>query len=137
MFAHMIRGTLNKTEPPRLLDERYMLESRALHYPPQHFLFDTFDRKLQQYIEADLINYNIRTWNEESDPKKYEEFEEPFAVLTLGELEAGFVVCLVPLILSILVFCIEWLPNLKAFLVFQFALRSFFKLRNTNRLSFL
>lgn len=107
-----IRNTLNKTDPPKLLEERFLLENRALHYPPNHFLFDIFDRKLQQYIEGDFINYNTRYWTRANDPKKFEEFKEPFAVLTLGELEAGFVVCMVPLALSILVFAFEWIPNL-------------------------
>jgi len=37
------------------------------------------------------------------NPKKYEVNTEPFAVLTLGELQAGFVVSALPLVLSILV----------------------------------
>lgn len=60
-------------------------------------MFDISNQKLQQYIEADLINYNTRVWKEMNDSKKYAQYKEPFAVLTLVELEAGFVVCMLPL----------------------------------------
>lgn len=94
--------------------------------PPHHCLFDVFDRKLQQYIEADLISYNAQMdWN---NPKKYEEYTEPFAILTLGELEAGFVVCLVPLLFSIVVFILEWLATMKDLVVFLFIFKKYFEL---------
>lgn len=92
-----------------MLKQRYELESRSLLFGAYHFLFEIFDRKLQQYIEADLVNYNTRKWNEDSNPYNFEENKKPFAVLTLGELEAGFVICIAPLVLSVIVFGIEWL----------------------------
>lgn len=49
---------LNRTMPPKLLEDRFMLESLTLLIPPFHFLSDLFDRKLQQYIEGGLIEYN-------------------------------------------------------------------------------
>lgn len=126
-YVHVIRYELNRSLPPKLLKERLMLECRALKFKYFHWLYEIFDRKLQQYIEADLINYNTRKWDEDSNPKKYEEYKELFAILTLGELEAGFVVCLVPFICSILVFTFEWLPTLKEIVVFLVIFKEYFK----------
>lgn len=114
----VVRQQMNRTDPPILLKERFLLESRALMFPLYSPWSEVFDQKLQQYIEADLISYNTAFWMERTDPKINEEEKEPFAVLTLMELEAGFVICLVPLILSILVFTLEWISTLKNWLVF-------------------
>lgn len=59
-----------KTAPPKLLTTRYMLENRALQLPHANFFFNVLDRKIQQYIEADLINYNMRHFHEINDAKK-------------------------------------------------------------------
>lgn len=99
-------------------------------------MFDVFDRKIQQYLEADLINYNNRFFLELKNPKKFEKFEEPFSVLTLEQLEAGFVVCLVPLLLSIFVFGFECLITLKDFIVFRIIFAKYFQIKDfeqTNR----
>lgn len=108
-----------------------MLDCRALMFNTQHHFFEVFDRKLQQYIEAGLVRYNMRTYIERSDPKKFEKHEKPYAVLALGELEAGFVVCMLPLVLSILVFSIEWIPTLKDLIVALFIFKNFFDVKKT------
>lgn len=130
---YWVRANLSKTEPPKLLDNRYLLLSSVFAFPPHHFLFDIFNRKLQQYIEADLVNYNLRSFFEEMNPKQYEEDKEPFAILTFGELEAGFVVCTVPLIFSILVFEIEWLQTLKDLVVFLFIFKTYFNVKESEQ----
>lgn len=129
LYSIVIKGKLNRIEPPKLLKERFMLETRGLTFLRNHFLFESFDRKLQQYIEGDLVNYNCRDFYENNNPAKFRKYEEDFAVLTLGELEAGFVVCLVPLALTVLVFMIEWIPTLKNFLVFLFIYKKYFELK--------
>lgn len=111
-----------------------MLEPRALLFLRFYdFLFEIFDRKLQQYVEADLVNYNIRRWKDRANPNFFEEIKEPFAVLTLDELEAGFVVCLVPLVLSIFVFAIEWMPTSKDLLVFLFIFKKYFQVKESEQ----
>lgn len=119
----------HRVKPLKLLEDRYNLEGLAFMFPQHHFLFEAFDRKLQQYIEADLINFYLRPTREDNNPKKYEEYEEPFAVLTLVELEAGFVVCLVPLVFSLFVFCVEWTPTLKDLIFFQFMFKIYFAMK--------
>lgn len=124
---------MNKTVPPRHLEARHLLEARSLKFPAHHFLFDIFNRKLQQYFEADLVNFNTRLWRERSDPKKYEKYEEPFAILTLGELEAGFFVCMAPFILGILAFVFEWIAALKNLIVFLIIFKKYFDLKKVEQ----
>lgn len=115
-----------RIQPPKLLPLRFKAEARGLLFTPQHFLFEIFDRKLQQYVEADLINFNSRLFDEKSSAKQFKRFEDPFAVLTLGELEAGFVVCMIPLVFCILVFLAEWVPAAIDLIVFLVIFKKFF-----------
>lgn len=128
-FYYVIKYGLNRTDPPKTLKDRLLFDMKALQFEPLHFLLDIFDQKLQQYIEADLINYNNRRWIEDNNPKRFEKYQEPYAILTLGELEAGFVVCMAPLALSVLVFLIEWIPTAKNLLAFHFIFKSFFEVK--------
>lgn len=128
-YFSIIKLNLHRADPPKLLKKRFMLESRVLQLPPHHFMFDIFDRKIQQYNEADLVNYNTREYKEICNPKKYAEFKKPYDVLTLADLEAGFVVSLVPLILSILIFALEWMPTLKNLIVFWFVFKKYFEVK--------
>lgn len=114
-----------------------MLETRALWFHRYHFMYDIFDQKLQQYIEADLINFNALYYKNSNNPKVYEKFEEPFAVLTLAELEAGFVVCLFPLVLSIHVFAFEWMQTVKNFVLCLFIFKTFFEVKQFEQKSYI
>lgn len=124
---------LNRTQPPKVLKERFMVDVKSFTFTAYNFWLDIFDRKLQQYIEADLINCNNRYWKEHSNPKRFEVYKEPFAVLTLDELEAGFVVYMVSLALSILVFCFEWMQNLKDLTIFLFIFKNYFELKESEQ----
>lgn len=106
-----------------------MLERRAILFAAHHFLFDVFDRKLQQYVEADLVNYNTMKFNEEFMRARVEDFKKPVAVLTLGELEAGFVVFMVPLALSIITFGLEWIQTLMDYTFALIIFETFFKMK--------
>lgn len=128
LYSGLIRKGLNKSHPPLYLKDRFMLENRALLLSLGMFA-DVFDRKLQQYIEADLVDYNCRQNKEDNNPKRFKEYKEPFAVLTLRELEAGFVVCLVPLLLTLVVFGVEWIITLKNLVVFLFIFEKYFDLK--------
>lgn len=130
MFDDDFRQATSKTKPPKLLKDRFMLESMVFAFSRRHFLYKVFNRKLQQYIEADLINFNVRSFRESNSPKKFEECKKPFAILTFGQLEAGFVVCLVPFVLSIFVFTMEWASRLQDLIVSLFIFKTFFQVKN-------
>lgn len=135
IFNNVIASNLHRTEPPTLLKDHSEVESRSFAFKPFHFFFDVFDRKLQQYVEADLISYNSRKWNEENDPKGFQRHKKPFAVLSLEKLEAGFVVCVLPFAFSIFVFGVEWIVTLKDLAVFIIIFKNYFaaKKREQNK----
>lgn len=95
--------------PPRRIKEPFMTDMKVLRIPANLKLFSSFDKKFQQLIEADLFNFYMRDFDRFIErmkvPRKH---NEPFKVLILEELEAGFVVCIVLLAISMLVFAIEW-----------------------------
>lgn len=127
---------LNRIDPPGYLNDRFDLEPRALVFPPFHFLFDNFNRKLQQYVEADLINFNVRKFHSLLSPKKLGLlYVEPFAKLTLKELGAGFLVCTTPLTLCVLVFCLEWARVLLNLILIRYILAKYFNLSKFNILN--
>lgn len=122
-------GSLNRSEAPKLLPERYMLEPLLLTFRLRNFMFEAFDEKILQLVEAHFISYYLKYDNRDSYLKKLQRHVKPFKVLTLDELEAGFVVSTSPLILCLLVFCIEWLITLKDLLVFLCIFGAYFEMR--------
>lgn len=132
IYAAILGGT-NRSEYPKRLPKRFRLDQRALFFPPHHLFYDAFDKKMQQLVESDLIEYHVRRCFEKINPKRYEKYKEPFKILTIGELEAGFVVSLVPLLLSLIVFCLEWLPTLKNLIVFSHAFNAYFRMKMSDR----
>lgn len=114
MYVLAIRIHLQRQEPPKQLSQPYMLEVRALFFPPHHPFYEVIDKKLQQLIEGGLIGHYRRQFFESRDIEygvrtKIDEFK----VLTLEELEAGFAVSLIPLAVCFSVFCIECLTQIK------------------------
>lgn len=132
MLSYLI-NIVNVTEPPKLLEDRFILENGAFMFPRNHFLFEAFNRKLQHYIEADLVKFHTRYYDELSNPLRFKKYEEPFAVLKLEELEAGFVVWLLPLLLSFLVFGFEWMSTLKNLAVFLFVFKRYIDVKESEQ----
>lgn len=95
---------------PKILKERYGISMKALIAPNYHRLYHVIDAKLQQLLEAGLIDYSLRYWNDKWNPKRFVAEDGP-QVLTLKDLEAGFVVSLVPLIISVVIFACEHLTK--------------------------
>lgn len=103
----------NKSEMPKTLANRLLLDLRVLVVPLNNKLFQVFDKKFQQFIESDLLGFYTREVDLMIGLSKVHEIEkDSFKVLTLTELEAGFVVCLVPLAFSVVVFVFEWIVTL-------------------------
>lgn len=127
VFAYYIINKQKKI--PKMLAGRFMLNMRVVGIAVNNKLLKTFDRKLQQLFEADLINYYMRDFEIVVDRAKTDNSpQEPFKVLTFEELEAGFVVCFVPLLFSIVVFMIEWIITLKNLLVFRSIFEAYFEM---------
>lgn len=98
---------LNRAEPPLLLKDRVNVDVKAMALPRDNRYFKIFNKKIFQLFEAGLFDQYGNQLMERRNIKKYEEYTEPFKILTLDELEAGFVVCIVPLLFSAAAFCCE------------------------------
>lgn len=68
-----------------------------------------------------------------NNPKKFEGYLELFAVLTLEELEAGFVVSCAPLLLSLLVYCFEWIKCLIDLIICRLFFKKHFDLKHSEQ----
>lgn len=122
---------LHKAEPPPMLSDRINVDARAMALPRDSHYFKIFNKKILQLVEAGLFDQYGKAWLERRDMKRNEEFAEPFKILTLDELEAGFVVCIVPLLISAAAFLYEWIVALKDLVVFWFIFHTFFGMRRS------
>lgn len=121
----------NKSELPKTLANRFMVEMRVLEVQLNSKLFRVFDKKFQQFIEADLVGVYKREVDLLIGLSKIQVTEkENFKVLTLAELEAGFVVFLVPLAFSLVVFILEWITALAWNCFLHVVWRNFFPLES-------
>lgn len=121
----MLEG-LNETTPPNILPVRLMVRVFGFQFPALHFLFETFDKKLQQYSEGGFIGHHVNNIKAKFTIKRLQKTKKPFAVLTLAELEAGFVITLVPFVLCLFVFCSEWLVTTKDLIIFFVIFEKYF-----------
>lgn len=128
--SHSIITSLNRSEAPKLLPNRYMLQPMVIIFRSRNFISQLFDIKIQQLSQLGLIDYYIRKDDEEYNLQKFKSFEQPFKVLTLEELHAGFVVSTSPLILSLVVFCLEWIVTLFNYLIFYATFKAYFDMRS-------
>lgn len=113
----------------KVLKERTGLQMRVLYLPAHHRLFNSFNKRFVQMIEAGLIDKFIREAEKVFIKDPDEKLEEPYKALTLEELEAGFVICTAPLLFALVIFWIEWIVRLKHLLVVYFTFKSYYMLR--------
>lgn len=119
----------NGTFSKKILNDRILLEMRMLAAKKHNKLFDAIDRKIQQMFEGALFAPVVVWLNEILDKKMYEKGKVPFKVLTFDELEAGFVICFMPLLSTIFVFCSEWIVVLKDYILVKSIFDVFFKIQ--------
>lgn len=108
------RGLLLK----RVLNDRVLLDMKALVIKQHNKYFDLIDKKLQQLFESGIFATFFRFFDVKLDPKRFEELKTHKA-LSFDELEAGFVICFVPLFFCIAVFCFEWSVVFKDFIIYR------------------
>lgn len=132
-YNDTVRVILQRIIPPKLLHDRFMMDCHAFVLYPLNFFFEILDRKLQQYIEGDLIDYNKRAHFKDSDPKKFEVHQESFAVLTLNELESGFAVSMLPLVFGVFLFIAEWIPRLKELIIVLYIFKTYFDVEHSHQ----
>lgn len=95
----------------KILKERLMADHKIIYFPAHSRFFNPFNEKFKQMLEAGLFGLFIQEAID-SINKTVQEPAEPFKVLTLEELEAGFVICMIPLMFATIIFCLEMFGNL-------------------------
>jgi hypothetical protein len=133
------RGEIHK----RLLSEPYQEQFCGVKFPRNHRLYPNFNNKITQLFEAGITEKYIKDITENVlNPKRYEKpvllhkkylettwrksfIDEP-KVLTMKDLEFGFVIWLGSLVLPMIGFILEWLNRLKNGLVMKLVFAAFF-----------
>lgn len=115
----------------RLLKENLYMEMCGMQFHANHQFFDVLNRKLHQLFVAGIIDEYNKEWLDMFNPLRYAHLypKEP-QVLTMEHLEAGFVIWIAALSLSIVAFAAEWIDTFRIYLVFTSMLSEF---RRINR----
>jgi hypothetical protein len=125
----------------RLMKEPFMTEMCSMEVERNNKFYGILNRKVQQFIDGGIIDHNMVEFEKWYDPKYYQrpllytkEYLEnghrhfnPHApkVLTMDQLEAGFVICLIPLMVSVIIFVGEWFWKLTKGFVLSYLLMTF------------
>lgn len=144
VHAHDSRGEIIK----RILKEPFITEFCGMEMLRNHKLFDAFDLKTQQLFVSGIIDYHAafdrehsklnyykppklftKEYLENTYPKSFP--EEGPNVLTLEHLEAGFVIWITCLCLTLTVLLCEWLFILKEFILLRHIFGSFYHMRKS------
>lgn len=126
--VNALEASIRNITIPNLLQTRFIGTYKCIMTPVNDVLNEILPEKLQQLNEAGLIDYYMRYYFDALAQKLLRTESGP-QVLTFEELEAGFVVCMIPLVISIVAFCIEWMITLKKLIVFHFIFKKFFGVR--------
>jgi hypothetical protein len=127
---------MNKTNgklAKRLLKEGLFMEWIGMKFKRNSEYFEIFDEKLQQLVTAGIIDHLISFRKEMLNLKRYAHLyrDEP-QVLTMKNLEAGFVIWLISVSIAVCVFICEWISRLHDMLVLEFILVAYQKQAQTS-----
>lgn len=98
-----------------LLDENVMSSCRAMNFPPFSPFYEEFNGKVSRMISGGLIEYWYSNYLGLKKAIRVDEIGPE--ILTMEHLEIGFVICLIPMVLSILVFISELLAYHRKILI--------------------
>jgi hypothetical protein len=134
------RGEIHK----RLFSEPYQEQFCGVNFPRNHKLYPNVNHKITQLFEAGITQKYIKDNAEYLlNPKRYEKpillhkkylettwrksfiSEKEPKVLSMKDLEFGFVIWLGALVLPMIGFILEWLNTLKNGLVMKFVFAAF------------
>jgi hypothetical protein len=127
----------------RLLEHPIIGFPMGLHFDLNDPLVHHINPKLHQLFDCGIVQHLRSQYDKYLDPNYYkrpllltkEYLHEIYPkmhpsgpkVLTMEQLEAGFVVCFFPMVLSLLAFLFEWLATLRLYMIMTYALSAYFK----------
>lgn len=124
LFAQKSRGHIYK----QFIEDRIALQMFGMSFSKNHKFYETFDRKLQEIFEAGVVGRHIRTHEDYANTKRYAHlYQRGPKVLTLEHLEAGFVICLVPLSFAIIAFIFEWIIKIVEYTISKNILQAMYQ----------
>lgn len=103
----VLKGQVKYTK----LSQRIGLNYRVLIFEKNNFFLSAFNRKLLQLTEAGFAEKFV---NEAVKSEKIRDEEEGPFVLTLEHLGVGFKICLLFLLISFIIFILEFVPSIFA-----------------------
>jgi hypothetical protein len=115
----------------RILKQRVLVSPVGLFFPNNYQYFQIFDKKIEQLITSGIANHYIEKYQVWTKQEAYEKFRHEFEnneakVLTMHDLEAGFVIWMITISLAFTIYTLEWIGTLRAFLVINYVLFIFY-----------
>lgn len=114
----------------RIVDENLYSQHWSMCFPLFHRFYEGFGEKTQELVTAGIVDYHLDNWIHPDDKKKYKHLNlEGPQVLTLEQLEAGFVIWIASVVATIVSFFFEWLVKLCEFILIRLVLKKCFELK--------
>jgi hypothetical protein len=108
----------------RLVRNILPVEMNSIYFPPNHDFFEVFDEKIQQLFTAGIVNHFVDEYKKYENLKRYKHlYPDGPRVLSLMDLEAGFVIWLASISFAMVVFVIEWMIRIRRWFVFVHVLK--------------
>lgn len=122
----------NGTFLSRILKEAIYVRQVVILFKDAKTL-NIFDGKIEQIIEAGLIDYFNGDYSEHVNPKRYEHLHTVGPeVLTLQHLRAGFIIWILLVVVAILTFVGEWIVILKDLMIILSLFTAFYETQIPN-----
>lgn len=113
---------------PRLHKERINLNSFGMVIPRNHKLYEIIDEKIQQLFTAGLVDFYSNEFFKYESKKRYDHlYHDKPQVLTMKNLEAGFVIWLASLSLTLIAFVCEWFIRIMEFVIYKSIFKAFYE----------
>lgn len=118
----------------RLLDERVKLDTHGIIMGRHAKFYEIFNRKIQQMFDSGIVSYHVTRYSSNLNYNKFKHlYERDPKKLTMKELEAGFVVWIFAVLLTVIVFTCEWIVRFKDYLKIKYVLLAMYERREVER----
>lgn len=127
IYANITKGKFAS----RILSENIITLRCGMAFPRDHRLFPIIDKKIEQLITGGILNYYQDDLLEFLKPKRYEHlYPKMLRVVSMKDLEEGFVVWLISVSVACIAFVFEWLMTFYVYIVWKRILAEMYKHRH-------